>query len=46
MDDASYYRNDGLPFELLLRAALSRRPQRPAVLNVMGWGRRLSWVRR
>ena len=44
MDDQALYAGDGLPFELLLRAALSRRPTRPALVNVMGWGRRLSWV--
>lgn len=40
----AYYGNDALPFEVLLRAALSRRPQRPAVINVMAWGRRLAWI--
>ena len=42
-DDRILYGNDALPFELLLRGALGRRPIRPAVVNVMGFGRRLSW---
>ena len=36
MDDAALYGSDALPFELLVRAVLSRRPHRPALLNVMG----------
>ena len=43
-DDRALYGSDGLPFELLLRAALSRRPLRPAVVNVMAFGPRLSWA--
>jgi hypothetical protein len=34
------YGGDGLPFELLLRSVLSRRPHRPALLNVMGCARK------
>lgn len=42
-EDRAMYRNDAFPYELLVRGVLSIRPVRPCMINVMSYGRHLSW---